>query len=366
MAIEPMDTASPINIYGAPDGAEPTSALIDEFLKRMQTIADMPCIVGGFFGADRAALLECRAVVAPQTTAGLAADLARWLSSRLAIFQKLHEGSDEGDLYRGESPEHFPIWIRDGSRLLGIGRSTRRRYPVVACVGPGLDARSELKDLLGLALVFLAHAAERMEDAPTLRAEDAAFATMKRLSIGCFIVNGQGKVLYDGRPAGPTSAGPWVVHHGQLSVCEEQDRLPLRKALEEATQTKPRSSIISLTNAEGQKADMVVVTPLSRPGSGPLALVLFDTRRTDHHALRTQFFRAHDLTRSESLVAHQVLDGRTLNEMTEATGLSLATVRSYLKQVMAKTGTHRRVSWWRSITPASSRWMPRRLDRRHR
>lgn len=341
MAVDPLDTAVPISDRAGPDGVEPTSALIDEFLKRMRAVADLPCIVGGFFAADLTAVTQCRAAMAPQTSAGLATDLVKWLSSRLAVFQKLHQDGDEEGLCHGTAPGHFPVWIRDGSRLLGIGSSTRRRYPVVACMGPGVDRRGELKDLLGLALVFLAYAAERVEDTPALRAEDAAFATMKRLSIGCFVVNGQGAVLHDGRPGGPAFAGPWLVQHGQLSVREERDRLPLRKALEVATQGKPRSSIISLTNAEGQKADMVVVTPLSRPDSGPLALVLFDTRRTDHRALRTQFFRAHDLTRSESLVAHQVLDGRTLNEMTEATGLSLATVRSYLKQVMAKTGTHR-------------------------
>jgi len=47
------------------------------------------------------------------------------------------------------------------------------------------------------------------------------------------------------------------------------------------------------------------------------------------------------LTRGEARLANQLLCGLSLPEIAETDGLSVATVRSYTKAVLAKTRTHR-------------------------
>jgi DNA-binding CsgD family transcriptional regulator len=135
------------------------------------------------------------------------------------------------------------------------------------------------------------------------------------------------------------------------------DRAALRKAVADAVSDRQRMSIVPLANEAGQ-VSLVAVTPLRQPGGARMALVLFDTRQTDHGALRLHFFKAHALTRSESLIACEVLNGKTPTEMAQSTGLSLATVRSYLKQIMAKTNTHRQKGWALPLPPVQARPTP--------
>jgi DNA-binding CsgD family transcriptional regulator len=83
-----------------------------------------------------------------------------------------------------------------------------------------------------------------------------------------------------------------------------------------------------------------VITPLTISGSN-LALVMFENEQIDHFTLREHFFNAYGLTKSESMITHEILSGRSIAEAAKSKSLSPATVRSYMKQVMAKTGTHK-------------------------
>jgi DNA-binding CsgD family transcriptional regulator len=70
---------------------------------------------------------------------------------------------------------------------------------------------------------------------------------------------------------------------------------------------------------------LMVATPLSKPSMPPVALVaaLFG------------------LTRSEARVAEGIIHGKSVGRVANDLGLSVATVRSYLKSVFGKTGVHR-------------------------
>jgi DNA-binding CsgD family transcriptional regulator len=59
---------------------------------------------------------------------------------------------------------------------------------------------------------------------------------------------------------------------------------------------------------------------------------------TVSYALLQQVF---GLTRGEARLANQLLCGLSLPEIAETDGLSVATVRSHTKAVLAKTRTHR-------------------------
>jgi DNA-binding CsgD family transcriptional regulator len=224
--------------------------------------------------------------------------------------------------------------------LIGIGALDDGRWPVLACRPPTTRPRAELEPLLGLGLAYLAQIRPGSADLAPVNPEQAAQATLRMLSIGCIILDAQGRVVHDGCGEEAKRSGPLRVIQGKLSLPREADRAALRKAVADAVSDRQRLSIVPLANEAGQ-VSLVAVTPLRQPGGARMALVLFDTRQTDHGALRLHFFKAHALTRSESLIACEVLNGKTPTEMAQSTGLSLATVRSYLKQIMAKTNTHR-------------------------
>jgi DNA-binding CsgD family transcriptional regulator/PAS domain-containing protein len=89
----------------------------------------------------------------------------------------------------------------------------------------------------------------------------------------------------------------------------------------------------------------LAITPLRSIGSRltgqpPLALVfLRDPERST--ILSDQLCDLFGLTRTEAAVAADLTHGRSLAQIAEAHGVGLATVRSHLKKILAKTGTSR-------------------------
>ena len=169
--------------------------------------------------------------------------------------------------------------------------------------------------------------------------EGLAQATLKLLSIGFFVVNRSGEIEIDGRAISQQECDFLTVTHNRLSTPGAKERVALTEALRAATGEEKQAVILSIADGRDQ-LKMVLIAPFDHGPEGR-ALVLFETNGTDHFALREHFFRAHSITRSEALVAHEVLNGRSPSEASVSTGLSLETVRSYLKQVFYKTGTHR-------------------------
>ncbi len=309
----------------------------DDFMHRMRLATGLTCVVAGLFRPGAGRLEALRMATAPGTSASSADEVCRHAMAAVATHLKAQEGLT---LAKARPDPSAPVWLKTGPTLVGLGAPVLGRWPVLACPLPETACRADLEPVLGLGLVYLAQFYPVASDLAPFNPEAAAAATLRRLSIGCIILDAQGRVVHDGLGAEADRAGPLRVRHGKLSLANEADRTALRRAVTEAVSERQRLSLVPLTNDAGL-VSLVAVTPLSQPGGARMALILFDTRQTDHGALRAHFFKAHALTRSESLIAGEVLDGKTPSEMAEATGLSLATVRSYLKQIMAKTGTHR-------------------------
>lgn len=306
----------------------------DDFLHRMRLATGLSCIVGGLFRPGSGRLDALRMAAAPGVSAARTEEVCRMATARVATHLRLQADPSVA------SAQAVPLWFQVEHTLVGLGAPVLGRWPVLACHLPETVRRADLEPVLGLGLAYLAQIRPVASDLAPFDPEQAAAATLRRLSIGCIILDAAGRVVHDGTGAGADRAGPLRVLHGKLSLAHEADRTALRRAVAEAVSDRQRLSLVPLTSEDGP-VSLVAVTPLSQPGGARMALVLFDTRQTDHGALRMQFFKAHALTRSESLIASEVLNGKTPGEMAEATGLSLATVRSYLKQIMAKTGTHR-------------------------
>ena len=343
---------------------EPAFLQGDAFLSRLAAVLGTGPVIGGQYCWRSRRLTELRLSLRPADDPDPARRLSEQAARQLAILDRLHSPEPPLSPMSGrhatppdEGAAGYPIWLRGNGMLLGLGRPTGETSPVIACSpSPKPEEEGETQQTLGLGLAYLARTEPGL-NTTNIRAEEAACATLQVLSIGCLVLDGQCHLLHDGRGRTGAGRGPWQISHGRVSLPSPAERGALQQAVQAAVADQPRSSLVPVTGPDGQ-VGMAAVTPLAHPGQGRLALVLFDTRRTDHGALRRLFFKTHALTRSESLIAHEVLEGHTPTEMAENTGLSVATVRSYLKQVLAKTGTHRQSElvalYYSSIIPVGA------------
>jgi DNA-binding CsgD family transcriptional regulator len=134
------------------------------------------------------------------------------------------------------------------------------------------------------------------------------------------------------------------VSAGKISARTVDDHRRLRSAAEQAIE----SGVGSLLHVGGEESNPLFCRVLPTPDDGKLsalkprklALLIFkDT------ALSAPQVRAvggiYKLTAAEIRVAELLVSGARLQEIAKALGTSLNTVRTHLKQVFLKTGTHR-------------------------
>lgn len=232
-------------------------------------------------------------------------------------------------------------WSNAGSFIIGIGAPVEGIFPILS-IRSGSNRDSASRQLLirmGLAFVAQQLTEELYERSSWM--ENLVAAATNVLSIQFVIVSAQGEVRYNSQlrqQQSDQSAG-CLISNGQLSVSSKKEGLNLQDAIRDATSFERRTSIVSIFSADNI-AHLVLITPVTVANSD-LALVMFENDQTDHFKLREHFFNAYGLTRSESKIAHEILSGRSIAEAAESKSLSPATVRSYMKQVLAKTGTHK-------------------------
>jgi DNA-binding CsgD family transcriptional regulator len=267
--------------------------------------------------------------------------MVRAATSRVSVLVCLHDILEKGDSAEKQfGPiRDFPIWCNEKNFLIGIGRPVSHYYPVLAICKNEPQVSTEVRSILKFALTYVHQALTEHIYSKPIWPEGLAQATLKLLSIGYFVVSRGGEIEIDGREISQQECSFLTVAHNRLSTPDTKDRAALAEAIRLAAGEEKTSSILSISSGEDQ-LKMVLVAPFEQ-GVGGQALILFEADGTDHGVLREHFFRAHAITRSESLVAHEVLNGRSPAEASASTGLSLETVRSYLKQVFYKTGTHR-------------------------
>jgi DNA-binding CsgD family transcriptional regulator len=313
----------------------------DEFWERMRLAINVPCLISGVFCAERRILQDATVSAHSDSDPEVAKEIIRQTVLRLSastvdrsVFLP-KKGQNRGDL----PPVGFPVWLRMNNVTIGIGRPLASLYPVVAYEEMDQGTNPTLQNLLGIGLVHTAHALTRQAYTRPTWPEGLAESTLRLLGIGLFVVDARGTIIYEQSAEDRTKNAVWQTSRARLSVRSETEQVALRAAIADATSDKQLGSIISVTSEE-KGMQMVAVAPLKQ-GDSALAIVLFELRQTNHRAMREHFFKVHGLTRSEGLVAREVLDGRAPTEIAELTGMSVGTVRGYLKQVFSKTGTHR-------------------------
>ena len=249
-------------------------------------------------------------------------------------------------------------WMNAGDYIIGIGTPIAGVFPVLA-IPRGSNRELPVRQLLmRLGMAFVAQQLTEEVYERNSWMESLVETATQALSIQFVVVTAEGEIRYDSRQKQPhfTKRPNWMVRKGRLSLLSEEENSELQDAIRDATSFEKRTSIVSIFTSPGV-ARLVVVTPMTVSES-TMALVLFESEQIDHFKLREHFFSAYRLTKSESMIAHEILSGRSIAEAAETKSLSLATVRSYMKQVLAKTGTHKQSElislYFNSILPVNS------------
>ena len=129
---------------------------------------------------------------------------------------------------------------------------------------------------------------------------------------------------------------------------------------------------LTITRPSGFRPFLVSVSPLPRAYCDqvgrrkPVAAVIIKDPQAELHTSaesRREIARLYELTPAEERLLDLILDGSGLFEAAEQLGVSRNTVRTHMKRIYAKTGTHRQAELIRRLAQlTSSGWVTRRGD----
>jgi DNA-binding CsgD family transcriptional regulator len=170
-----------------------------------------------------------------------------------------------------------------------------------------------------------------MRIAPALAAE-----TFDLLGLAALAVDAQGRLLYC------NAAAARLLHEGRclarrkdmLSARDGRTQEALEHLMREALSDKRGAAILSHPGS-GQRL-LAITARLERHAA--IALFVVDPRAGADAALIAQIF---GLTSAEARLASALGSGTTLGQQAAASGVSMSTVRTQLRHVLAKTGTRR-------------------------
>ncbi len=185
---------------------------------------------------------------------------------------------------------------------------------------------------------------------------DAALETLDRMPEGWILLGPDASVLATNRRAQQILERGDTLRlvGGRLSAVAEAPAERLRQLLERATDARgePTGGAIELTSPAGDSLRVVSSPPRSAASDATgrrAAAVLFVGAPDAGEQTVDQLRSAYGLTHAEGRVARRLAEGQRLSEIARDLGISINTVRGHLKQVFAKTGTHRQAELVRLV-----------------
>jgi len=178
----------------------------------------------------------------------------------------------------------------------------------------------------------------------------AAHRVMERLHLGVILVDERGRVSFSNPSAERilAAADGLVVEDGEIRATEPDEGPQLARLVGEAVRTGARpGGALGISRPSGKQPLQLLVAPLSDrqeilPGLKRAAAAVFvSDPEVEPEGCAAVLERLYDLTPSEARVAVGVVGGRGLQDVADAIGVGLNTVRTHLQHVFQKTGTRR-------------------------
>ena len=197
----------------------------------------------------------------------------------------------------------------------------------------------------------------------------AAADALDRIHGGVILLDERGAAIVTNRTADrilATNDGLALDWDGPRASTSRQTA-ELRRLLVGAAKTgasngngKDAGAVLRLVRPSGRLALEAVVTPIGRESS-PLfdhraaAAIFVAEPDVQDECPAARLRRIYGLTRMEAEVASRVVRGMDLSEIAENLGITIHTVRGHLKQLFAKTNTHRQAELVRLILAGPAR-----------
>lgn len=129
---------------------------------------------------------------------------------------------------------------------------------------------------------------------------------------------------------------PLLMHQQHLFARDPRDATPLREALQDAATKGLRRMVVVGTSRGGVRLSVV---PLRAAQGSTAAVLVVMARRQLVSALAAQAFaRAYQLSRCEEQVLLALCQGQAPQEIADNHGVKIATVRTQVANIRAKTG----------------------------
>lgn len=302
-------------------------------------------VLMGFFNASQKMFSDAWVAKMEDCSQETVRTLVRMAETRLLAHAEgrdlLTEDTGHEQLNTGQG-RPYPLWISNGRNVVGIGAPVDNCFPVMAFPRLGRVDLMEKQALLRIGMAYVSQQLAEALDCLNNWPQASLQSVISLLALRVFVVNSNGLVVYHQSPRhGEVKVIDRIVTGEKLTLVNKRECVLLREAIRAATAEAGRSTLLSLTSL-GDDSRLAMVAPMPQP-SLRMAMVVFGEKQINQSLQHERFFDAYQMTPSERLVAREVLLGKQLNEISANTGLSLSTIRSYLKQIFAKTRTHRQI-----------------------
>jgi DNA-binding CsgD family transcriptional regulator len=192
--------------------------------------------------------------------------------------------------------------------------------------------------------------------------------TLDNVPQGLLVADPSGRILFMNRRAETTlraKDGLWVASDG-IRAHRTEETARLRELLARAANTSTGNGthaggVLSISRPGQRRSLKIMIAPLpsspNRGQHGPAALLLISAPEqstpTDAKLLQALL----DLTPMEARLTAAIVEGRTVKEFAEESGVSMNTARTHLKSVFAKTGVSRQAALVRFVLTFMGQWL---------
>jgi DNA-binding CsgD family transcriptional regulator len=295
----------------------------------------------GYAESARAAYMRQDHFADPHMPVGIATPISNWFFGQDHFDPRFVEGDP---FFQGIMRPLGIRWVAGNRMWEGVGETACLAFHKSADGTPFSDLERMRLGALTPDLCRMSRLHER------LTAEGAqaqlGVEAMNRLVIGIAVLAGDGRILFSNASADQVFRQRSVFEATAANRAAPRNsrcRRVFMQAVRDAAEIRTSASL-TLVDEHGTLVARAMTLPMpatSRWNTGwqqPLAMMVIhpsQTPRLSADTLRALF----DLSAAESRLANALLAGRTMRFYAEERGLSIETVRTQLKSVLAKTGT---------------------------